>query len=61
MTAFNLIAGTFQDAANTINKVKQYIQPDAASLGMISSHNEVFKTRNKELIKDLIKEKYKFE
>lgn len=46
----NLIAGSFQDAANAVNKAKQFIEPDAASAAMVSSHNEVFKNRNKELI-----------
>ncbi|WP_394191580.1 NAD(P)/FAD-dependent oxidoreductase [Paenisporosarcina quisquiliarum] len=52
----NLIAGTFQDAANAVNKAKQYIEPEAASVAMVSSHNDVFKTRNKELVKELLKE-----
>lgn len=52
----NLIAGTFQDAANAINKAKQYIQPDAALVAMVSSHNDVFKARNKELVKELLSE-----
>ncbi len=51
----NLIAGAFQDAANAVNKAKQYIQPDAKEAGMVSSHNEVFKQRNRELIQQLIK------
>ncbi|MBZ5199711.1 NAD(P)/FAD-dependent oxidoreductase [Planomicrobium chinense] len=50
----NLIAGTFQDAANAVNKAKQFIQPDAYGMAMVSSHNEVFKERNKELVKQLI-------
>lgn len=50
----NLIAGTFQDAANAVNKAKQFIQPDAYGMAMVSSHNEVFKERNKELVKHLI-------
>ena len=52
----NLIAGTFQDAANAINKAKQYIEPDADRVAMVSSHNDVFKTRNKELVKELLME-----
>jgi ferredoxin/flavodoxin---NADP+ reductase len=51
----NLIAGAFQDAANAVNKAKQFIQPDASKVGMVSSHNELFKKRNKELVKQLIK------
>lgn len=50
----HLIAGTFHDAANAVNCAKQYIQPDASKIAMVSSHNEVFKERNKELIKQLI-------
>ncbi|NYF24031.1 NAD(P)/FAD-dependent oxidoreductase [Sporosarcina sp. JAI121] len=52
----NLIAGTFQDAANAVNKAKQYIEPDADSVAMVSSHNDVFKMRNKKLVKALLKE-----
>ncbi|RIW29034.1 NAD(P)/FAD-dependent oxidoreductase [Bacillus salacetis] len=51
----NLIAGAFQDAANAVNKAKQYIQPDAGAFAMVSSHNEVFKDRNKELVRQLVK------
>lgn len=49
-----LIAGTFHDAANAVNKAKQYIQPDADNYAMVSSHNDLFKEKNKELIKQLI-------
>nr|WP_263324491.1 NAD(P)/FAD-dependent oxidoreductase [Neobacillus sp. Marseille-Q6967] len=45
----NLIAGAFQDAANAVNKAKQYIQPDASKYAMVSSHNEIFKERNRQL------------
>ncbi|MDQ0273393.1 NAD(P)/FAD-dependent oxidoreductase [Cytobacillus purgationiresistens] len=51
----HLIAGAFQDAANAVNRAKQYVQPDAHQSGMVSSHNEIFKQRNKELIKQLVK------
>ncbi|QOR68857.1 NAD(P)/FAD-dependent oxidoreductase [Cytobacillus suaedae] len=51
----NLIAGAFQDAANAVNKAKQYIQPDASEAAMVSSHNEVFKKRNRELVQELIR------
>ncbi|PFP06846.1 NAD(P)/FAD-dependent oxidoreductase [Bacillus thuringiensis] len=51
----HLIAGAFQDAGNAVNKAKQFIQPDAREYGMVSSHNEVFKKRNRELIKQMIK------
>ncbi|WP_078378505.1 NAD(P)/FAD-dependent oxidoreductase [Sutcliffiella halmapala] len=51
----HLIAGTFQDAANAVNKAKQYIEPEAYKMGMVSSHNEVFKKRNRELVKEMMK------
>jgi len=51
----NLIAGAFQDAANAVNKAKQYIQPDANKFAMVSSHHELFKARNKELVKQMVK------
>ncbi|UJF36353.1 NAD(P)/FAD-dependent oxidoreductase [Paenibacillus hexagrammi] len=51
----NLIAGAFQDAANAVNKAKLYIQPTAEKYGMVSSHNEVFKQRNRELVKQMYK------
>lgn len=52
----HLIAGAFQDAANAVNKAKQFIQPDAKGYGMVSSHNERFKERNRELVKELMKQ-----
>lgn len=51
----NLIAGTFQDAANAVNKAKQFIEPAAPQSAMVSSHNKVFSTRNKEMIFQLVK------
>lgn len=51
----HLIAGAFQDAVNAVNKAKQFIQPDATKGGMVSSHNELFKKRNRELVKQLVK------
>ncbi|MGY4690768.1 NAD(P)/FAD-dependent oxidoreductase [Salibacterium sp. K-3] len=50
----NLIAGAFQDAANAVNKAKQYIEPEAPAAGMISSHNEKFKEKNKQLVKQMM-------
>lgn len=40
----HLITGAFQDAANAVNKAKQFVQPSAAKTAMVSSHNEVFKS-----------------
>ncbi|MFJ5769426.1 NAD(P)/FAD-dependent oxidoreductase [Psychrobacillus sp. NPDC093180] len=50
----HLIAGTFQDAANAVNKAKQFLQPDATKWAMVSSHNDIFKEKNKKLIKQLV-------
>ncbi|MGE7118628.1 NAD(P)/FAD-dependent oxidoreductase [Peribacillus sp. NPDC046944] len=50
----NLIAGTFQDAANAVNQAKQFIQPDAHKVGMVSSHNEIFKRRNREIVQQMM-------
>lgn len=49
----HLIAGAFQDAANAVNKAKQYIKPDAVGYGMVSSHNELFKEKNREIRNEL--------
>lgn len=50
-----LIAGCFQDAANAVNKAKQYIQPTAQKFAMVSSHNEVFQRKNREMNKEMAK------
>lgn len=49
----HLIAGAFQDAANAVNKAKQFIEPDALGYGMVSSHNDLFAQKNRELLKHL--------
>ena len=49
----HLIAGAFQDAANAVNKAKRYIMPEAYGHGMVSSHNDIFKDKNRELVKHL--------
>jgi len=51
----NLIAGAFQDAANAVNKAKQYIDPEADSFAMVSSHNEVFYKKNRKLVQEMVK------
>lgn len=51
----HLIAGAFQDAVNAVNKAKQFIMPEAEGYGMVSSHNDLFKKRNRELVAQLIK------
>ncbi|WP_066190188.1 MULTISPECIES: NAD(P)/FAD-dependent oxidoreductase [Gracilibacillus] len=50
----HLIAGAFQDAVNAVNKAKQFIEPDALASGMVSSHNDLFKKRNKKLVAQLV-------
>jgi ferredoxin/flavodoxin---NADP+ reductase len=45
----HLIAGAFHDAANAVNRAKQYIEPEASEVAMVSSHNEIFQERNKKL------------
>jgi thioredoxin reductase (NADPH) len=52
----NLIAGCFQDAANAVNKAKQFIEPSAAKVGTVSSHNEIFKQQNRKLVNQLLDE-----
>lgn len=51
----NLIAGAFQDAANAVNLAKQWLDPNAAKGAMVSSHNDIFKSRNKEIIEKIVK------
>lgn len=48
-----LIAGAYQDAVNAVNKAKQYIAPETTELGKVSSHNDIFKDKNRELAKHL--------
>ena len=49
----HLIAGAFQDSANAVNQAKQYITPEANSTGMVSSHNDLFIQKNRDLMKHL--------
>ncbi|PPA69586.1 NAD(P)/FAD-dependent oxidoreductase [Jeotgalibacillus proteolyticus] len=49
----NLLMGAFHDAANAVNQAKRFITPDANAAAMVSSHNDVFKDRNRELVKKL--------
>jgi len=46
-----LIAGAFTDAALAVNSAKQYLEPDAHAMAYVSSHNELFRERNKALTK----------
>ncbi len=44
-----LIAGAFADAVLAVNSAKRYLEPDAPGMAEVSSHNERFKERNKQL------------
>lgn len=44
-----LIAGTFTDAVLALNSAKVYIEPEATPYAYVSSHNDRFKEKNKEL------------
>lgn len=50
----HLIAGAFQDAANAVNQAKLYLQPEAHQSGTVSSHNDIFNSRNRELINQMM-------
>ncbi|MET3574966.1 NAD(P)/FAD-dependent oxidoreductase [Bhargavaea ullalensis] len=49
----NLLVGAFQDAVNAVNRAKTYIDPDSHERGMVSSHNERFKERNRQIIRHI--------
>lgn len=49
----NLLIGTFQDSVLAVNNAKMYIDPHADQYGMVSSHNEKFAEKNKELLEEL--------
>lgn len=44
-----LIAGTFTDAVLALNSAKVYMDPEATPYAYVSSHNDRFKEKNKEL------------
>lgn len=48
-TKVNLIAGAFTDAVLAVNHAKKYIDPQAWETARVSSHNSIFKERNKAL------------
>lgn len=49
----NLMVGAFQDAVNAVNQAKQFIEPNATKVGMVSSHNTLFQKRNSKLLKQM--------
>ena len=48
-----LVSGAFQDAINAINDIKLSLEPTADKFAKVSSHNEVFEARNREIISKL--------
>ena len=44
-----LISGAFQDAINAINDIKLSLEPTADKFAKVSSHNEIFEARNREI------------
>ncbi|MFB5430510.1 NAD(P)/FAD-dependent oxidoreductase [Enterococcus casseliflavus] len=46
----NLLAGAFQDAAQAVNQIKHYLEPTSVPQAMVSSHNEKFSERNRQLL-----------
>lgn len=49
-----LITGAFQDAINAINDIKLSLEPTADQYAKVSSHNEVFEAKNREINKTLV-------
>lgn len=45
-----LLVGTFTDAVLAVNSAKKFIEPDASSYAMVSSHNDKFNERNREVL-----------
>lgn len=46
-----LIAGAFNDAIVAVNSAKTYVEPTAAGMAYVSSHNELFREKNRDLEK----------
>ncbi len=46
----NLLVGAFQDAAQAVNQIKHYLEPTSVPQAMVSSHNEKFSERNRQLL-----------
>lgn len=45
-----LLVGAFQEAAHSVNQIKQFLDPESYGYGMVSSHNEKFDELNQALI-----------
>ncbi|MGM0182523.1 ferredoxin/flavodoxin-NADP+ reductase [Enterococcus sp. AZ150] len=48
----NLLAGAFQDAAQAVNQIKLYLEPESTKQAMVSSHNQKFHEKNQEMLKE---------
>lgn len=48
-----LLVGTFNDAVLAVNGAKKYLEPEANSYAMVSSHNEKFRERNQKILVDI--------
>ncbi|MBY0116105.1 NAD(P)/FAD-dependent oxidoreductase [Paenibacillus xylanexedens] len=44
-----LIAGAFNDAIVAVNSAKQYMTPGAPKMAYVSSHNEIFREKNRQI------------
>ena len=53
----HLIAGAYQDALHAVNSAKAYLDPSAHPTARVSSHNETFDERNREIFESQLKEK----
>lgn len=53
----HLIAGAYQDALHAVNSAKAYLDPTAKPTARVSSHNETFDERNREIFESRLKEK----
>lgn len=45
-----LLVGTFNDAVLAVNSAKQFLEPDATSYAMVSSHNAKFTAHNQKML-----------
>ncbi|MEC0127646.1 NAD(P)/FAD-dependent oxidoreductase [Paenibacillus pabuli] len=44
-----LIAGAFNDAIVAVNSAKQYLNPQAPQMAYVSSHNDLFREKNRQI------------
>src|SRR5699024_10756311 len=51
----NLIPGAYQDAVNAVQLAKLWLDPNTAKGALVSSHNDIFKSMNQEIIEKIVK------